>query len=209
MTPVILNHGTWSRETDWHKPGFPMWKMLADRGYTVLEFKWSGYCGGIPGPVIVPPSTAQILGFLQLWKSVGEKLTLFCQRLGLERPHVISHSHGLQGTMWSAAGTDFVAPQLFDTVLSLSGPVRPDMQAVRERAVANITKLVQVTDPISDWTIREGELFGHALAHLGWNYKLPEAHVNIDAPGHGHSGLTLDISAWTDLGLLDYFPDVR
>lgn len=202
MNPLILVHGTWSRHSDWHHPGSPLWKALQGRGYTVLEFRWSGYCGGVPGPVIVPPSTDQLKGTLELWRSEGEKLALYCQRLGLEAPHVISHSHGLQVVAFAASGSGgLVLAQQFGTVLSLSGPVREDMTLIRGWARSHIRRWIQVTDPTGeDTTILEGEAFD---GHLGWVLALPEADQNIEAPGAGHSGLVaqFDDKEWEELGL--------
>lgn len=198
MTPLILVPGTWSRGTAWHHPGSLLWTALEAHGFSVLEFKWSGYCGGVPSPVIVPPATDGVRGALELWRSEGEKLALYCKVIGVERPNILSHSHGLQLVAFAAAGTTFLPPQPFATVLSLSGPVRHDMTLTRMQAAPNIAKWIQVTDPIDDTTIREGEGFD---GHVGWNYHVPEAAVNIDAPGHGHSGLTTDLAAWESLGL--------
>lgn len=202
MTPLILVPGTWNRGTAWHHSGSLLWNALEAHGFEVLEFKWSGYCGGVPDPVIVPPVTDGLRGELELWRSEGEKLALYCKAIGVERPWVLSHSHGLQLVMFAAAGTTWLPPQFFDTVLSLSGPVRQDMALTRSQARPNIRKLIQVTDPVSDQTIREGEAFD---GHVGWQYHLPEADVNIDAPGHGHSGLTTDPNSWATLGIWDHF----
>jgi hypothetical protein len=124
----------------------------------------------VPGPIIVPPDTAACRGELQLWKSEGEKLALFCQRLGLERPWVFSHSHGLQLVAYAAAGTDFVFAQRFATAISLSGVVRDDMTWTRQRAAAHIERWVQIVDPDDDQIIREGQMFD---GRLGWQYELP------------------------------------
>ncbi len=193
MRPLVLVHGTWSRTAGWHQPGSPLWKALEDRGYTVIQFKWSGYCGGVPGPVIVPKDS-DIKPELELWRSAGEKLALFVRQLGLERPDVISHSHGLQVVSFAAAPLSE-----FGTVLSLSGPVRTDMALVREAARPHIARWIQVTDPTgADRTILAGQAFD---GHVGWSYDLPEADLNISAPGQGHSGLTTNLDAWDALNL--------
>lgn len=204
MTAVVLVHGTWSRATPWHQPGSPLWRALQARGFSPIQFKWSGYCGGVPSPVIVPPSTEDLRGVLRLWQSEGEKLALFCQRLGLEAPHVISHSHGLQIVAFAASGSGGVMlAQRFRTVLSLSGPVREDMATIRGWARSHIGRWVQVTDPTGDdRTILEGEGFD---GHVGWRLELPEADLNIDAPHQGHSGLTENLVPWDVLGLWSQF----
>lgn len=196
MTPLLLCHGTWSRHAEWFRPGSPLWNALVEREYTAFPFLWSGYCGGVPGPIIVPPSSDEIKGSLELWRSEGEKLWYYCRLLGFERPKLLTHSHGLQVGVFAA-----VAGQPFETFLSLSGPVRGDMGWWRQKARGNIKRWVQVTDPTGkDTTILEGEAFD---GHLGWTLSLPEADENIEAPGLGHSGLltAFDDKEWEELGL--------
>lgn len=193
MKPVVLVHGTWGRADIWHRPDSPLWAALVERGYQPIEFLWSGYLGGYPHPIICPPSTDHMQSTLAMWASEGEKLLYFCRLLGLEQPRAITHSHGLQVLILAAA-----AGQLFDRVLSLSGPVREDMKAHRQKARPQIQHLTQVVDREGDLTIREGQSFD---GHFGWVLDLPEADMQIDAPEQGHSGLTLDIKAWEELGL--------
>lgn len=201
--PVIVAHGTWAREALWYRPGSALWQACEEHDLLPIQFKWSGYTGGVPGPVIVPPDTDDLKGSLRLWQSEGEKLALFCQRLGLEAPHVISHSHALQVVAFAASGVGGLCmAQRFGTVLSLSGPVRQDMARIRGFARSHIRRLVQVYDPERDLTIREGEAFD---GEVGWHYALPEADVNVEARGHGHSGLTQDIAAWGALDLWRHF----
>lgn len=202
MIPLILVHGTWSRQSPWHQPGSPLWKALEDRGYTVIQFKWSGYCGGVPGPVIVPPDTKDLKGSLELWRSEGEKLALFCRQLGLARPHILSHSHGLQVVAFAASGSGgLTMAQCFGTVLSLSGPVRTDMRRIYGWARPHIERWIQAADRSgADETIRAGEAFD---GHIGWSYELPEADVNVEIPGQGHSGVLENLAAWETFALWD------
>jgi hypothetical protein len=193
MKPVVLVHGTWGRADLWHRPDSPLWAALVERGYQPIEFLWSGLLGGYPHPIINPPSTDHMEGDLALWASEGEKLALFCQVRGLTKPDAIPHSHGLQVLSMAAADG-----QLFGHVLSLAGPVRKDMQKYREQARPNIERWTQVVDRDGDLVIRQGEAFD---GQLGWKLDLSEADLQIDAPGQGHSGLTLDIKAWDALGL--------
>jgi hypothetical protein len=197
-TPILILFGTWGRAQQWYKPNSPLWTALEARGFSPIVCPWSGFLGGYHHPIIVPPAS-DIRGTLELWRSEAEKAALFCKTIGLERPHVISHSHAINLVAFAAAGTDFTPPQPFATVLSISGPIRQDMAFTRAQAKLNIQKWIQVTDPKDDHTIRQGEFLD---GHIGWNYHLPEADVNIDAPGWGHSRLTVEIEpAWTDLGL--------
>lgn len=197
MKPVILCHGTWGRADIWHRPDSPLWAALVERGFQPIEFLWSGLLGGYPHPIINPPSTDHMEGDLALWASEGEKLGLFCQVHCADWPgdiaDVITHSHGFQVLTFAAA-----YGWHFKNVLSLSGPVREDMKKYRQQARPNIERLTQVVDRDGDMTIREGQSFD---GHFGWVLDLPEADKQIDAPGQGHSGLTLDIKAWDKLGL--------
>jgi len=195
MIPVVLVHGTWSRHADWFLPNANLPVGLATRGFKVIPFLWSGYCGGVPDPIIVPPSTDDLKGGLELWRSEGEKLAYFCRVLGLERPHVISHSHGLQVTAFAAA-----SGQAFATALSIAGPIREDMRLVRERARKQIARWVQCVDPHTDWMIHEGEC---ADGNFGWTYDLPEADETIHT--EGHSGACRDMVMWDTKRLWDRF----
>ena len=193
MKPIVLCHGTWSRFKDWHEVGSPVRNALKERGFEVYDFLWSGYCGGFPSPVIVPKDTPEMDGRLLLWLSEGEKLALWCKDKGLEAPDLLTHSHGLQVGVFAAS-----LGQKFDHFLSISGPVREDMAKYRQLAKSNISRWIQVVDKEDDMTIRQGEAFDK---HLGWAYDLPEADVNIESPGYGHSGLVLDNTDWEKLGI--------
>jgi len=172
---------------------------LGRRGFAVFDFLWSGLLAGVPTTLPGDPresTTGADQGDLLPWLDAGEKLRLYCQANGLECPAVICHSHGLQVVTYAAA-----RGQRFSSVLSLSGPVRKDMQRARRAARGRITRWVQVTDPTGqDVTIRAGEMFD---GHLGWELVLPEADLNIESLGSGHSGLLaqFDEKEWTDLGL--------
>lgn len=197
MTPLVLVHGTHGRSQPWHWAGSPLPMELGLRGFIVFDFLWSGILAGVPTTLPGDPResiTGADQGALLPWLDAGEKLRLYCQANGLECPSVICHSHGLQVVTYAAA-----RGQRFSTVLSLSGPVRRDLQRARRAASGRITRWVQVTDPTGkDRTILEGEAFD---GHVGWHLELPEATYNLSAPGQGHSGLTMDVGAWEPLGL--------
>jgi len=170
---------------------------LERRGFEVYDYLWSGILAGVPTTLPGDPRESAWgadQGALLPWLDAGEKLRWYCQAQWLESPSVICHSHGLQVVTYAAA-----RGQRFGTVLSLSGPVRRDLQRARRAARGNIGRWVQVTDPTGkDRTILEGEAFD---GEVGWHLDLPEADLNLSAPGQGHSGLTVDVGAWEPLGL--------
>jgi pimeloyl-ACP methyl ester carboxylesterase len=194
---VVVVHGTFGRSQGWHREGSPLWTALVDRGFRPIRFLWSGVLAGVP--TLLSDCDDELFGQAQLlpWLCAGEKLELFCRVNGLERPHVVCHSHGLQVLSFAAA-----LGQRFDTVLSLSGPIRGDMQAVRQAARPNINRLVHTFDPAGDRTIREGMWFD---GRVSTSLELPEADLNIPARGYGHSGLTTAVTGWSELDLWDYF----
>jgi len=186
MSVVILVHGTWGRSHPWHHPGGLVTEELQALGHEVLDFKWSGVLAGVPTTLPGDPSAASVggdQGDLLPWLDAGEKLLLFCELHHEERPCVVSHSHGLQVAAfacWAGAA--------FDVALSISGPIRRDMQRTRRYAQARIGRWVQYADPSTDWTITERELFDGAVGDL---VELPEG-TTILTPGAGHSGLLND-----------------
>jgi hypothetical protein len=197
MKDLVICHGTFGRGQPWHQPGAPLLVALEAHGFVVHDFLWSGILAGVPTTLPGDPLEAKLGaddGELVPWLDAGEKLRLFCRLEGLEAPHLLSHSHGLQvGTFAAAKG------QRFATWISISGPVRRDMLRARRAARGNVLRWVQVNDPTGkDRTILEGEAFD---GEIGWHLTLPEADLNIQAPGRGHSGLTVDVAAWDALGL--------
>lgn len=165
-----------------------MIEELRDLGHEVLTFKWSGVLAGVPTTLPGDPAHAQVggdQGDLLPWLDAGEKLLLFLEVNHLERPSVVSHSHGLQVVAFSCW-----AGATYETALSISGPIRRDMQRARRYATARIGRWVQFADPDTDWTIKEGELFDGAL---GESVALPEGDTVL-TPGAGHSGLVNDPS---------------
>src|SRR5258706_10586552 len=163
--------------------------MAADRGIPVIDFLWSGILAGVPTDLPGDPMDANIGaddGRLLPWLDAGEKLMLAIHYADLDRRpiNVLSHSHGLQVVSYAAArGVQF------DTAVSVSGPIRRDMQRARRLAKANIRHWIQYADPTGhDKTIIEGEMFD---GNLGAVFELPEGQT-ILTPGTGHSGALSD-----------------
>lgn len=186
---LVLVHGTWGRAQPWHLEGSLLRQMAGDRGIPVLDFLWSGILAGVPTSLPGDPLEAQNgadAGALLPWLDAGEKLLLACHYAGLSgRPiNVLSHSHGLQVVSY-AAGRGLQ----IETAVSVSGPIRRDMQRARRIASPNIRHWVQYADPTgADRTIVEGELFD---GEPGIEFNLPEGQT-IFTPGTGHSGALMD-----------------
>lgn len=186
MAEVVLVHGTFGRPHPWHHPGGLVAAELEVLGHSVLDFCWSGLLAGVPTTLPGDSRQAQVgadQGDLLPWLDAGEKLLYFCEVNHLERPCVVSHSHGLQVVAFSCW-----AGAAYDTAISISGPIRRDMQRARRYAKTRIARWVQFADPDTDWTIKEGELFDGVL---GEPVELPEGET-ILTPGSGHSGLLND-----------------
>lgn len=186
MAAVVLVHGTFGRNQPWHHPAGIVASELQALGHEVYDFLWSGLLAGVPTTLPGDPSQAQVgadQGDLLPWLDAGEKLLYFLEVNRLERPCVISHSHGLQVVAFSCW-----AGAIYDVALSISGPIRRDMQRARRYAKTRIGRWVQFADPDTDWTIKEGEFFDGAL---GDPVELPEGKT-ILTPGSGHSGLVND-----------------
>jgi hypothetical protein len=188
---LVLIHGTWGRAQPWHLPGSVLRDEAKARGFTVWDFLWSGLLAGVPTTLPGDPAEATNgadQGLLLPWLDVGEKLVLFLQVNGLlGDPELVawSHSHGLQGLVFAC-----IKGAQFKTAISISGPIRRDMQRARRSAMARIGKWVQFADSTGkDKTIIEGELFDGGLERA--TFTLPEG-VTIDTPGSGHSGLVND-----------------
>ncbi|WP_160541469.1 hypothetical protein, partial [Escherichia coli] len=77
------------------------------------------------------------------------------------------------------------AGQRFGTVLSVSGPIRRDMQRVRRAARPFIDRWIHTCNP-DDATARAGRVFDGEFGDGA--SELPEADLNIRL-GLGHSGL--------------------
>lgn len=190
---IVFVHGTWSRSALWHQPHSDVTHEAEGWGFRVHQFKWSGILGGVEAPLhpaLLPegdPDEATNGADepeLLLWLDAGEKLVEFCRARGLERPHVLSHSHGRQVTIYALA-----KGQAFDTIVDISGPVRRDLERARRIGLSNVHRWVHYYDPVNDLTIREGQLFDGKVSG-----GLTDSHAreNIDTSGSGHTGLLLD-----------------
>jgi hypothetical protein len=187
---LVLVHGTWGRASEWHRPGGAFRVAAGMHGFTVHDFLWSGVLAGVPTTLEGDPDEAANGaddGRLLPWLDAGEKLRWYLTLAGLERPAVLSHSHGLQVVTFATwRGAQFA------TAVSISGPIRRDMLRARRHAAGCIGHWVQFADPQQDRTIHEGEWFD---GDLDQPYALPEGET-IETPGLGHSGFFTTPHYW-------------
>lgn len=190
MKNLVVVHGTWGRADAWHGPHGLIRKLARDRDIRILDFLWSGVLAGVPTKLPGDPdqeANGADDGKLLPWYDAGEKLALWIDHLQQRRDeplHVLSHSHGLQVVTFAA-----VQGIHFDTAVSVSGPIRRDMQRARRQAKSRIAHWVQFVDPSgTDKTIVEGEMFD---GDLGAEYHLPEGQTILTYMT-GHSGALTD-----------------
>ena len=209
MTPTILLHGTWGLDDLWWRPGSAFAREAERHGVHLPAgwppFKWSGALGGLP-TVGAPADPSGRFPEPQLapWEVAGYHLALYARLVGGGGPvNLLTHSHGLQVGAFAAVYAADLGVRI-EVFLSISGPIRRDMQRVRRAAMDNIGRWIQVADHENDKTIRQGEFLDGAV---GWVYELPEpGTVNVRA-SYGHSGLfeERNFPAWEALSLWTYF----
>jgi hypothetical protein len=185
---IAGTHG-WSDDDQvrWYCKGSPFITMLERRGMCPFftpdcgdPFIWSTDLGGVGFGS----------GDHKVWSAAGRSLKNFCVpplaphlRIPAERLQIITHSHGVQVALYAAA-----KGLKIDRLISVTGPVRRDMQAVIEKARPNIRYWRQVwTD--GDWMQLLGGLFDW---RIGVSRKFSQADNNVKIPGIGHSGLFQD-----------------
>jgi len=193
MADLLLIHGTWGRAASWHRPGGGFRVAAEQRGWTVHDFLWSGVLAGVPTKLPGDPAEAANgadEGNLLPWLDAGEKLAMFLKFRGLDRPCVLTHSHGIQVVTFS---TWRLAE--YHHAVSISGPIRRDMQRARRYAKAHIASWTQFADDTgSDQTIIEGE-WDDGEWPLKAAFTLPEGET-ILTPGLGHSGFFASPPWW-------------
>jgi hypothetical protein len=203
---LVLGHGTWGRSQPWHLPGSALRAEAEGRGFTVYDFLWSGILAGVPTELPGDPlesASGADEGTLLPWLDAGEKLVLQLKAWGLfDDPALccLSHSHMLQVGCFAV-----LRGARFQTWLSISGPIRRDMQRARRIARDGIGRWVQFADPaaLSDTTIVEGQLFDGG--GQGPRTRLPEGST-VPTPGTGHSGLVNDPALRATYALWEQFP---
>jgi pimeloyl-ACP methyl ester carboxylesterase len=210
VKPLVLVHGTWGRAAAWHRPGSEFRLEADQHGFACYDFLWSGVLAGVPTALPGDPALADVgadVGMLLPWVDAAEKLLCWLEVnrtpegivLGACRDvTVCSHSHGLQVVALAAAQF-----QPFAVAVSVSGPIRRDMQRARRKAQGSIGAWIQFADPTgTDRTIIEGEMFDGTV---GAHFDLPEGRT-IVTPGSGHSGVLTDPAIRKDCAFWEAFP---
>ena len=175
MTSILLVQGTWGGT--WAREGTPFRQMLAAQHVTTLEpFEWSYDLSGVLTWMGRTHSD---------WIAGGAALTYYLRGLPYEQRNVIAHSHGGQVAAYAAAHSDCWIRRL----ITVSTPVRKDMQDTWAQARPNIGAWTHVAAKRGDWMIRLGELFDGAF---GWTRQMPSADRNLIFPNIGHTGLFTD-----------------
>jgi hypothetical protein len=191
QTVCVAGTNDWSDDQSvrWYCKGSPFIQLLERRGMCPFftpdcgdPFIWSTDLGGI--------------GFgnsdHKVWAAAGRSLKNFCVpplaphlRIPKDQLQIITHSHGVQVALYAAA-----AGLKIDRLISVTGPVRRDMEPVIEKARPNIRYWRHVWTG-GDWWQLMGGLFDR---RLGVTRKFKQADNNVKIPGIGHSGLFRDPS---------------
>ena len=184
---VILVAGTHSwrgKETDdWHSPGSAFCRYLQGRGVAIVghetggrPFVWSTNLGGFN-----PFSTRDLL----VWEAPGANLYAYVvpplapdRRIPPSETVIITHSHGLQPTLFAAA-----KGLRIDTLIDVAGPVREDMMPTATLARPNIRRWVSIHGGRRDRWQWFGAFFD---GHVGIVRDHPLAHETVSVPTADH-----------------------
>jgi hypothetical protein len=176
VTPLLTVHGTWGLDhSQWWRPESLTMQRALRLGCKLPDaadpFLWSGDLG------ITDHAPWQVAAHALIW---------YCAAKALERPHVWTHSHGLQVVAYAAAWG-----QRFGELLDVSGPPRRDMDPIYEQARPNIARWCHVYDE-GDMVIEQGQI--GTLGPTRLTADLADENVKVD-DHYGHSGLLTDLAA--------------
>jgi pimeloyl-ACP methyl ester carboxylesterase len=132
------------------------------------------------------------------WSTAGQNLAHYLKDVNLEDRNLIAHSHGGQVALYAAK----ILP--INRLITVSTPVRADMQAVMQAALPNIGKRTHTHSDCTDTWQAYGELFD---GHLGIIRDMRLADLNIMIPKVGHSNILYNpayFHYWTDLNLFSH-----
>lgn len=181
MTKIVPIHGTFSAKRfnpgAWYREGSPLHGVLKAAGYEYVNptdpFEWSSDLDG-----------AWIRRDHGDWEAGGKALRWYLHDIPFEDRNLLTHSHGLQVSLYAAA-----AGTQIRSLISITGPVRGDMEDVTKAAINNIGPWLHVYTDKSDLIQLLGSLFD---GKFGIHRKAPFADVNLKIPKVGHSGLLSD-----------------
>lgn len=196
MQKVVCVAGThdWSSDettSRWYRRGSPFVTLLSRSTEPVFTpegspFTWSTDLGGV--------------GFgksdLNVWDAAGQNLFWYCvpprcpeRRIPGAELTIITHSHGLQPVLFACGQYGLKVNRL----ISVTGPVRGDMEAMARLARPNITLWQHLYAKRDFWQLVGGLFDGH----LGFHQKHPLADENHFVEGTNHSQLLRDADRFT------------
>lgn len=215
-TPVLLIHGTWGAEfapdgdPDWWQPGSPLARLFACHGLDAGAYDPFVWTGDLSGLARIAPWNWFRSNASRDWQAEGQALRYVLEPRGCPVPfasrNLVAHSHGGQGVFYAAA-----AGVKIRRLITVSTPVRGDMEKVVAAARPNIERWLHVYDPrkLADRYQVLGEL---GDGRLGWRRSFTQADVNVSIPGVGHTGLLTEpewFPKWESHGLISFLRDER
>jgi hypothetical protein len=133
------------------------------------------------------------------WQAGGDALRYYMLGTDFEQRNILTHSHGLQVALYAAASGQHIR-----RLISVTGPVRKDMEKITELARPHIDKWLHIHTDGSDWVQLLGAVFD---GHIGIHREQPLADINDSVKGVGHSGLLIEPEHfwhWSARGWFDF-----
>ncbi len=204
LRKFVIVAGTWEfdgndTDSEWWMPKSPFVVFMEQNGWEYVKegndpFVWTTALTGVS-----PLTWFGKKNNHATWRAAAKNLKLYLSQIPLKDRNVIAHSHGGQVAAYCAAeGTKI------NNLLTLSTPMRKDMEAVYTRAKTNIGYWTHVH---SDWTDYMQLLGSFFDGRFGIHRSCEAADVNVTIKGVGHSKIIRDpayFKAWLDYKLLDY-----
>lgn len=191
MPTIITVPGTNGRQlaSPWWALGAAFMQFLATRGIAQAcpddPFDWTtNLDGASPGDLHWD------------WEAGGDAIRWYVR--GMRIVNMITHSHGMQPALHAAA-----KGCRLDTLITICGPVRKDMEPIVALARPKIGTWIHVYSDQSDPIQIAGSFFDGSLIQ---HRNEPLADRNDAIPGVGHSGLLYEpefFHHWIDRGWLD------
>lgn len=175
---LIMVAGTHGKDAEWHSATGEIAQAAKRRGLTVAAepFVWSTELDGV-------------LGENDVWERAGTALKAYAYVYYAQPLCVVAHSHGGQVAAYASAYGLNIAQ-----LITVSTPVRHDMEDIYEAATINIDSWTHLYDKRFDFWQSLGQLFDGRVA---FGREMKWADKNVGLKGVGHSGILRP-------GVLDY-----